>query len=165
MHSHTIDYRIALLRPLREIGRRVVLLQRRNRIKRAPLVVSVSRGKQESVRQTGNPAPELCGLKLFHRWVKESVALHRQSEVFWAKALGVLSRDSLARVDYEDFIDEPGKVKTMEHLAPFVGIEGFSYEASPFKKATSDSLEEAVVNFSDLSARYAGTEFAEFLAG
>ena len=165
MHAHTIDDRQAMLRLLRDAGSRVIVLERHNRIKHA---LSLYRYHEESKSQfdrQGVRPPSRVDLDVFQRWVKESVALHRQSEVFWSDAKGVLGSDALARVFYEDFIDEPGKVKTMERLAPFVGIEGFSYEASPFKKATADSLEEAVVNFSELSARYAGTEFAEFLAG
>ena len=164
MHAHAIDDRMALLQPLQELGSRVILLQRRNRIKHA---LSLYRYHEESKSQfdkQGVRPPSEVDLSVFHRWVRESVVLQRQSEVFWAKAVAVLGRDSLARVEYEDFIDEPGKVATMERLAGFIGIEEFSYTASPLRKATSDSLSEAVVNYPALAERYAGTEFAQFLA-
>ncbi|MDH3539688.1 MAG: hypothetical protein OEP52_06825 [Acidimicrobiia bacterium] len=165
MHSHTIDDHAALLKTLRDLDSKVIVLQRTNRIKHALSLYRYHEEGKSQFDKSGVRPPSELDLEVFHRWVKESVALHRQSKAFWKEAVALLGRDALERVNYEAFIDEAGKVETMERLADFLGIDGLSYTASVFKKATPDSLEAAVVNFDELAARYAGTKFQKHLTG
>lgn len=164
MHSHTIDDHAALLKVLLDLNSQVILLQRSNRIKHALSLYRYHEEGKSQFDKSGVRPPSDVDLDVFHRWVKESVALHRQSETFWEEATAMLGPDALTRVQYEEFIDEEGKVATMERLAAFLGIEGLSYSASAFKKATPDSLQAAVVNYDALADRYAGTEFEGFLS-
>ncbi len=164
MHSHTIDDHTALLKTLLDLNSQVILLQRTNRIKHALSLYRYHEEGKSQFDKSGVRPPSHLDLEVFHRWVKESVALHKQSEAFWTEALDILGPEALARANYEEFIDEAGKVETMERLAAFLDIDGLSYTASIFKKATPDSLAAAVVNYEALAERYRGTKFEKFLA-
>jgi LPS sulfotransferase NodH len=164
MHSHSIDDHTALLKTLLDLNAQVILLQRSNRVKHALSLYRYHEEGKSQFDKSGVRPPSDIDLDVFQRWVKESVALHRQSETFWDEAVAMLGPDALTRVQYEEFIDEAGKVETMERLAGFLDIEGLSYTASAFKKATPDILEAAVVNYDALVDRYRGTEFEQYLS-
>ncbi len=163
MHAHTIEDHTPLFKLLLDAESKVVLLERRNRIKHA---LSVYRHHEEGKSQfekAGVRPPSTIDFEKFHARVEESVALHGQSQAFWDDAVEMLGPEKIRRVQYEDFIDLAGKNATVERLAEFLSIEGYTYKGSALKKATPDNLATAVVNFEELSARYAGTEFEQFL--
>ncbi|MDH3605434.1 MAG: sulfotransferase [Acidimicrobiia bacterium] len=163
MHAHSIEDRTALLKLLLDSETKVVLLERRNRIKHA---LSTYRHHEEGKSQfekAGVRPPSLLDLEKFHAKVEESVALHGQSQEFWDEAVAMLGPEAIIRVQYEDFVDGPGKDATMERVAGFLGIANYTYKGSALKKATPDNLATAVINFDELTARYAGTEFEQYL--
>jgi hypothetical protein len=163
MHSHTIDDHAALLKTLLDLESQVIVLKRTNRIKHALSLYRYHEEGKSQFDKSGVRPPSEVDLQVFDRWVRESVALHRQSETFWQEAVDMLGEQALARVDYEEFIDEAGKADTMARLATFLDIDGLSYASSPFKKATPDSLEAAVINYDALVEQYSGTSFERFL--
>ena len=71
-----------------------------------------------------------------------------------------LGEGSVAAVSYEDFVDDAGKAAVLQRLTSFLGIEQAA--TSVFKKATSDDLKEAVVNYSELRRHYRKSRYAEF---
>ncbi|MBT8164699.1 MAG: hypothetical protein HKO63_09395 [Acidimicrobiia bacterium] len=164
MRSHSIRDRMAVLTSLRERGSRLVVLERRNRIKHALSLYRYHEEEKSQFDKSGVRPPSDLDLEVFHRWVTASVDLQRQSDVFWAKAQQVMESDALRRIQYEDFIDEAGKAVTMKHLTGFLGIDAPSYTPSGLEKATSDSLRESIVNFDAVVDRYAGSEFERFLS-
>lgn len=164
MHAHTIENRPALLKFLLKAETRIMLLERRNRIKHA---LSVYRHHEEGKSQfewAGVRPPSTLDLDKFHERLLHSVVLHGQSQAFWDDAVAALGADAIVRVQYEDILDGPGKQATMERLSAFLGITDYTYADSPFEKATPDSLAAAVVNYEELVGRYTGTEFEQFLA-
>ena len=164
MRADSIEDHPALLKLLLDSESRVIVLERRNRIKHA---LSVYRHREEGKSQFDNGGvlpPSKLDLDLFHAYVEESVALHSQSEVFWDHALEMLGPEAVARVQYEDFINVGGKDATMERLGGFLDLPGYTYNGSAFQKATPDNLASAVVNFDELVERYIGTEFEQFLS-
>jgi hypothetical protein len=163
MRSHSIRDRRAVLTSLHELGSRLIVLERRNRIKHALSLYRYHEEEKSQFDKSGVRPPSDLDLTVFHRWVTASVDLQRQSDVFWAKAQQVMEPDALTRLHYEDFLDEPGKAATFEHLTGFLEIEAPSYTPSGLRKATSDSLRESIVNFDAVVGRYAGSEFERFL--
>lgn len=164
MHAHSIEDHSALLKLLLDAESKIILLERQNRIKHA---LSTYRHHEEGKSQfekAGVRPPSLLDMEKFDFRVRESVALHGQSQDFWEAATAELGQEALIRVQYEDFIDGPGKEATMDRIAEFLGITGYTYRASPLKKATPDNLATAVVNYDELVDRYSGTEFEQYLA-
>ena len=164
MRSHSIRDRMAVLTSLHGLGARLVVLERQNRIKHALSLYRYHEEEKSQFDKSGIRPPSDLDLEVFHRWVTASVDLQRQSDVFWAKAQRVMEPDALTRIQYEDFLDEPGKAATLQHLTGFLGIDAPSYAPSALEKATSDSLRESIVNFEAVVARYTGTEFERFLS-
>jgi len=163
MRSHSIRDRMAVLSSLEELGSRLIVLERRNRIKHALSLYRYHEEEKSQFDKSGVRPPSDLDLEVFHHWVTASVDLQRQSDVFWAKAMQVLPKEVSTRLQYEDFLDEPGKVATMKHLTGFLGIDAPSYTPSGLEKATSDSLPESIVNFEAIVDRYTGSEFERFL--
>ncbi len=163
-NSQSIRDHGALFTTLLDVDSRVIVLQRHNRIKHALSLYRYHEEGKSQFDESGLRPPSEIDLKVFQEWVAMSVVLHRQSEVFWARAVGVLGREAVTRVRYEEFVDEEGKAKTMDRLARFLGIEVPAFEASLFQKATPDNLEAAVVNYDALVERYRRTEFKQFLS-
>lgn len=164
MNSHSVSERPALFEALVELGSQVIVLQRSNRIKHALSLYRYHEEDKSQFDEGGIRPPSEIDLTVFHGWVKESVTLHRQSEIFWAQARDALDPDALTRVRYEEFIDDEGKAETMERLKEFLSIDGLSYSVPQFKKATPDSLQSAVVNYEELVDQYRGSEFQAFLS-
>lgn len=163
MNSQSVSDRTALFEALLELGTQVIVLQRSNRIKHALSLYRYHEEDKSQFDEGGIRPPSEIDLEVFHGWLKESVTLHRQSEVFWAQGRSVLNPDAITRVRYEEFIDDDGKAETMERLTEFLQLDGLSYEVPLFSKATPDSLESAVVNYEELVAHYRGSEFQQFL--
>ena len=65
----------------------------------------------------------------------------------------------LMDVYYEDLAEDYSD--QMANIQRFLELPGEHIEPQTYKQA-NDSLEEAIVNFSDLKARFAGTEWEEF---
>lgn len=164
MRSHSIRDRMAVLTTLAGLKAKVVLLERRNRIKHSLSLYRYHEEEKSQFDKSGVRPPSDLDLEVFHRWVTASVDLQRQSDVFWAKAQTVLNPEAMTRIQYEDFLDESGKTATLDQLTGFLEIEADSYKPSGLEKATSDSLRESIVNFESLVDRYTGTEFERFLS-
>jgi hypothetical protein len=163
MRSHSIRDRMAVLTAVSDMNARLVVLERRNRIKHALSLYRYHEEEKSQFDKSGVRPPSDLDLEVFHRWVTASVDLQRQSDIFWAKAKQVLPNETSTRLHYEDFLNEAGKAATMERLTGFLGIEAPSYTPSGLEKATSDSLPESIVNFDAIVDRYQGTEFERFL--
>ena len=163
MRSHSIRDRMSVLETLAEVDARLIVLERRNRIKHSLSLYRYHEEDKSQFDKSGVRPPSDLDLDVFHRWVTASVDLQRQSDVFWAKAQKVLKPEAMTRIQYEDFLDESGKTATLQQLTGFLGIDAGSHKASGLEKATSDSLRESIVNFKALVDRYTGTEFERFL--
>ena len=145
-------------------GSRLFFLRRRNRLKHA---LSLYRHHEETKNQfqfQGVMPPTKLDLKVFDRWLGVSRRAHEQSiaeEAAWREEAGP---DRALAIDYEDFIDDEGKSQMVKQVCSFLGLDcdNMSF-SSYYKKATSDRLAEAVVNYRDLVDKYIATDFAGFL--
>jgi hypothetical protein len=143
---------------------KLFFLRRRNRLKHA---LSLYRHHEEEKNQfqfRGVLAATELNLKVFEKWLGVSQRVHDESlaeEATWGEMAG---SDRTLAIDYEDFIDEEGKNRTVKQVCGFLGLDcnNMSF-SSYYKKATSDRLAEAVVNYRDLVDRYITTDLADFL--
>lgn len=143
---------------------RAIVLSRENRIKHA---LSLYRYHEESKSQFGGKGyrpPSKVDLKLFDKWVQESVRLHTRSLDAKEKLLDRLRPDRVAELSYEEFTTEEGKRRTIDRLTDFLGVEPMELKEGPFVKATPDDLRSAVVNYNILRLRYLLTPMRTYFA-
>jgi LPS sulfotransferase NodH len=141
---------------LRERGMRVIVLQRRNRIK---LLVSLFRavrleeetGEWNLYDERRRQAPIKIDLTEFDKYLGESEARHLEMRDYVA-TLDV----PLLELSYEDILDDDQA--TFDRVCRFLEVPARPL-AGKTRKHTSDDLRDAVANFDELKARFVGTRY------
>jgi hypothetical protein len=90
--------------------------------------------------------------------------MHETSEELLANAEAVFARDSLMTLNYEDFVTNHGKDRTINRLTAFLEIDQLQLGASTFQKATPDKIKNAVVNYNELAHHLKRSEYSEDLS-
>lgn len=147
---------------LEEAEAKAILLTRTNRIKHA---LSLYRYHEEDKSQFGGKGvrpPSKVDLGLFANWVRESQRLHDAALQVREVLLERLGPDHVADIAYEDFVSVEGKMRTLDSLSEFLGVEPIEPTEKRFAKATPDDLRSAVVNYRSLRLRYAFTPLRVF---
>lgn len=141
---------------LADSGAKAIVLTRENRIKHAlSLYRYHEEGKSQFGENKGERPPSKVGVRAFDRWVKESQRLHGEALRVRAALVDRLGPEKVTDLAYEEFSSEEGKQGTIDRLAAFLGIEPIELTEGRFKKATSDDLRSAIVNYDTLRLRYA----------
>lgn len=145
-------------------GTKLIFLRRRNRLKHA---LSLYRHHEEDKSQfkfEGQLPASKLDLKRYDKWLRKSDDLHTESleeQAAWEASAG----DSRAlALDYEDFVDDEGKKRTIKAVCGFIGADcsGMSF-SSYYRKATADSLADSITNYREFADRYITTGFGRFL--
>ena len=147
----------ALLDLLRERATKLVILQRRNRIKHALSLYRYHEEQKSQFERAGVRPPTRLKRRRFGYWVQDSIRLHEDSEAFKDQAETALGAPAVVGVQYEDFVDAEGKVEVIDRLSGFLEIEASALDTGGFEKATPDDLRSAVVNYAQLHSWYRGT--------
>ena len=150
----------ALLDLLRERATKLVILQRRNRIKHALSLYRYHEEQKSQFERAGVRPPTRLKRRRFGYWVQDSIRLHEDSEAFKDQAETALGAPAVVGVQYEDFVDAEGKVEVIDRLSGFLEIEAPALDTGGFEKATPDDLRSAVVNYAQLHSWYRGTPLA-----
>jgi hypothetical protein len=147
----------ALLDLLRERATKLVILQRRNRIKHALSLYRYHEEQKSQFERAGVRPPTRLKRRRFDYWVQDSIRLHDDSEAFKNQAETALGTSAVVTVQYEEFVDAEGKVEVIDRLSSFLEIEPPALDTGGFEKATPDDLRSAVVNYAQLQRWYRGT--------
>ena len=145
-----------LAKQLREIGARIILLHRRNRIK---LLVSLmnairlndSTGDWNLYREEDRGAPLTVDVKEFQEWL-ESLERHHGQLVAYVNRLQLPTLS----IHYEDLLVE-GR-DTLEQVCDFLQVPSQTLSWNT-KKNTSDNLREVILNFDELRSKFVGTAY------
>jgi hypothetical protein len=152
----------AMVDVFEEFGTRLVFLRRENRIKHALSLYRYHEEKKSQFDHAGIRPPSDVDLKLFKKWLSESEKLDSSFAAFQDACERRLGAGILIDVAYEEFVSEDGKQQTIERLARFLELPGGGYEPGGFKKATSDDLKSAVVNYRALRRKFGRGDMAKF---
>jgi len=161
MNDLAMSFTGEVARAVADSGARVIFLTRRNRIKHA---LSLYRYHEEEKSQFGGDGinrPTKLHLRKFAKWVDESQRLHSEATRIRSELSKWADEDLISDVAYEEFLDDDGKMETLERLCSFLGIPTVDPAQGRFGKATPDSLRSAVINYNRLWLRYRSSEFAE----
>lgn len=143
-------------------GSKVIHLVRANRMKHA---LSLYRYHDEQKSQFhGKDKYEATKVDFgrFDDWLRESQRLHDQGMAILEKCEKQLGADRVFPLSYEEFTDDPGKSKTLERLAEFIGIPPDLGDGR-YSKATPDSLQAAISNYRTFTLRYRFTHWSQYL--
>lgn len=143
---------------LRDLGARIILLRRRNRVKQ---VISAFRAEElhprnqdwNLYREADRPGPLVVPIQRFDFWLKRLEDADRDLREY-VKSLGL---PTLA-VHYEDLLIffEAAMARTFAFLeVPWQPVSGSAL------KNTSDDLREALANFEELKGHYRNTPYEE----
>lgn len=149
-----------LLALLQERATKLVILQRRNRIKHALSLYRYHEEQKSQFERAGVRPPTRLKRRRFDYWVQDSIRLHEDSEAFKDQAETVLGSSAVVAEQYEDFVTGAGKTALIDRLAGFLEIESPALDTSGFEKATADDLRSAVINHQQLQRWYRGTPLA-----
>jgi hypothetical protein len=150
----------ALLGLLKERATKLVILQRRNRIKHALSLYRYHEEQKSQFERAGVRPPTRLKRRRFDYWVQDSIRLHEDSEAFKDQAETALGSSALVAVQYEEFVTAPGKTAVIDRLSGFLEIESPAPDTRGFEKATPDDLRSAVINYSQLRRWYRGNPLA-----
>jgi hypothetical protein len=149
-----------LLDLLGERATKLVILQRRNRIKHALSLYRYHEEQKSQFDRAGVRPPTRLKRRRFDYWVHDSIRLHDDSKAFKDQAEKALGASAVVGVQYEEFVDAEGKVEVIDRLSDFLEIESPALDPGGFQKATPDDLRSAVVNYAQLQRWYRGTPLA-----
>ncbi len=144
----------ATARVLRDLGTRIVLLERRNDVKHAISIIRAralkdSTGSWNRRAADAGLGPIAVSPEDFARRLERSRA-RKAATAAYAEHLGL----PLLRIDYAELLTSP--TDTFARVFEFVGLEPTAVTGETYK-VTSDDLRESVVNFDELRSRYTGT--------
>lgn len=149
-----------ILECLHELGTKIVLLQRADRAKHALSLYRSNVEKKDQFQRKGEQPPSEVDLEQFDFWLYKARVMHQTSEDLQAQAKALFARKSLMTLNYEDFVTDQGKDRTIERLTRFLEIDAPQLGASKFQKATPDRIKDAVVNYDELAAHLRYTEYS-----
>jgi len=143
---------------LNEKGVHIIQMHRRNVIKAAVSVINARRLHEKTgvwnLRQESDRLPPATiDLDEFDHLVQQREMLDQELAAY-------VSQFQLPRLQvcYEDLlVDRDG---VLRQIFDFIGVDWFDVQGST-KKNTGDDLREAIANYDDLRARYAGTRYEE----
>jgi hypothetical protein len=137
-----------------EFGTRLVFLRRENRIKHALSLYRYHEEHKSQFDRSGIRPPSEVDVRVFDRWLRESVRLDDRHSAFEDECRDRLGSDVVIGVAYEEFVTGEGKRATVRRLIEFLGLPAGDYTGGSFEKATPDDLRSAVVNYDRLRRRY-----------
>ncbi len=153
-----------VLESLPALGTKLIFLQRANRVKHAlSLYRSNVEGKNQFERKGERP-PSQVDMEQFDFWLYKARIMHETSEELRANAEAVFARDSLMTLNYEDFVTDHGKDRTIKRLTAFLEIDQLQLGASTFQKATPDKIKDAVVNYNELADHLKRSKYSRDLS-
>ena len=140
---------------------RLVVLERRNRVKHA---LSLYRSHEEGKNQfrfEGLAPPTVVDVGVLDRWVEHAAGWHRRTIDFRAEAGRRLGQGVVHTVAYEDFVTAAGKQATLARVCGYLGLDPEAIRSDGgYRKATADDLAETIVNYDEVRAHFAGTPLA-----
>ncbi|NNC86882.1 MAG: hypothetical protein HKN82_00320 [Akkermansiaceae bacterium] len=141
-----------------EYDARVILLQRRNRIKLMVSLMNAVRlnaatGDWNLYSESDRQPMLHVDLEQFAGWLQRTEKANAAMNDYADR----LERPML-RLCYEDLLMKPGP--SFERICEFLGVPPAGMQAQ-CKKNTSDDLREVVENFEELKAAFAGTPYEE----
>ena len=153
-----------VLESLPELGTKLILLQRANRVKHALSLYRSNVEKKSQFERKGERPPSQVDMEQFDFWLYKARVMHETFEELRANAEAVFARDSLMTLNYEDFVSNREKRRTIERLTAFLEIDQPQLGASKFQKATPDKIKNAVVNYSELAHHLKRSEYSQDLS-
>lgn len=146
---------------LRENGLKVILLQRRNRIKLAVSLINAMRlnektGDWNLYRKEDRPGPLQIDVPQFNKWLSGLDAAREQLEQY-ARSLQL----DLLTLHYEDLFYQGES--TFARIFDFLGVEAHPLQAECMKN-TSDDLRDVVENYDELRSQFTATKYEEMFS-
>jgi LPS sulfotransferase NodH len=143
---------------LREMGARIILLQRRNIVKHVVSWANSERihdatGRWNLWNEENRLPPATIDVAQFDRRLEQVVKGKRALESY-ANSMELPT----LRLDYEDLLLD--RRATLERVFSFLGVRFEPVQAGSIKN-TSDDLREAVSNFDELRSHYIGTPYEQ----
>jgi LPS sulfotransferase NodH len=134
----------------------IVQMQRVNRIKAVVSRINAKRlhdasGKWNLYNETDRMPAVVIDLEEFDRNLKEREAADEELNAY-VNRLGLPT----LKIHYEDLLRE--RDKALQGIFSFLGLRAWNVRTKTLKN-TKDDLREAVANFDELRARYAGTQY------
>lgn len=161
MTESAIADRAALLYLLDELGTRLVVLERHNRIKHALSLYRSHEEKKNQFRYQDLAPASTVELATFDGWVAHADGWARRTAVFREQAADRLGADRVLPVTYEDLVTEEGKAATLRLVCDFLGLDAAAIRADGgYRKVTPDDLRSSIVNYDEVRAHFAKTAFA-----
>ena len=149
-----------ILECLPDLGTKIILLQRADRVKHALSLYRSNVERKSQFERKGELPPSEVDLEQFDFWLWKARVMHEASEELRTHAEALFARDSLMSLNYEDFVTDEGKDRTIERLTRFLEIDVPELGLSMFHKATPDNLKDAVVNYEELASHLRYTEYS-----
>ena len=159
-----VDDQHAILDVLGETRSKAIILGRENRVKHA---LSLYRYHEEGKSQfdnAGQRPPSTVSKDALERWLRESQRLHDENAAFARKAENRIGLENMFELNYEEFVDEAGKERTIRRVAAFLGLDESLIQRSRFQKATPDDLRSALTNFEELRRAFRFSKYRRFFA-
>jgi LPS sulfotransferase NodH len=143
---------------LRDLGARIILLQRRNSIKHVVSQLNAQRihdatGRWNLWNEEDRLPPATIDVAEFERRL-ERVEKKKRTLESYAKTLELPT----LWLNYEDLLVD--QRATLERVFSFLGVQSEPVQGGSIKN-TSDDLREAVSNFDELRSRYVGTPYEQ----
>lgn len=132
------------------VGAVVVVMVRRNRVKHALSLYRSHEEDKHQFRDEGIMAASSVDPRVFRKWLRLSCKAHAAAEKFTRLARRLMGEDRVHVFAYEDFVDDEGKAETVQRLGSVFRLDPESLSYSRYRKATPDSLSEAIANFDEL---------------
>jgi LPS sulfotransferase NodH len=141
---------------LRATRSRVLQMQRRNHVKAVVSRINARRlhassGNWNLYHEEDRLPPLAIDVEEFERDLQERAQAERELESYVARL-----RLPALRLVYEDLLGD--REGTLQKVFSFLGLRPMRLQEKTLKH-TSDDLRQAVLNFDDLRARYAGTAY------
>jgi hypothetical protein len=153
-----------VLESLPGLGTKLILLQRANRVKHALSLYRSNVEKKSQFEYKGERPPSQVDMEQFDFWLYKARIMHETSEKLRANAEVVFARDSLMTLNYEDFVTNREKGRTIKRLTAFLEIDQPQLGASKFQKATPDKIKDAVVNYYELAHHLKRSKYSRDLS-